>query len=134
MRHERGFTLIELMIATVVIGAMVMVATGLVLSIGDTERFSKDYTGDLAGLRRAVRIIESDLRVAAAIEDLDVRLEGDRLVRGDRVLARNIVDYSVTRQGDLARVRIRLGSRTSSERRRGDLSFTVRMRNAGGPR
>ena len=56
MSRERGFTLIELMISTVVIGSVVLVATGLAGSIRTTERFSTEYTGDLAGLRRAVRI------------------------------------------------------------------------------
>jgi len=134
MRNERGFTLIELMVATVAIGAMVMVAASLIGTTRRTEQFSKEYTGDLAGLRRAVRVIESDLRAAEDVEDLEVRLDGDRLVRGDRVLAENIADFAVTREGALAHVRIRLGSRSSASSRRGDLAFAVRMRNAGGPR
>ncbi len=134
MSRERGFTLIELMISTVVLGSVVLVATGLAGSIRTTERFSTEYTGDLAGLRRAVRVIEADLRAARVISDHGVRLDGDRLVRGDRVLARHVAVFEVTREGSLARVRIALASRSSSPRKRGELTFSVRMRNAGGPR
>jgi Tfp pilus assembly protein PilW len=134
MRSQRGLTLVELMLSTVAIGAAVLVATGLVASIRSTEKFSRDYSGDLAGLRRAVRVIESDLRVAADISDLDVRHDGDRLVRDGRTLARNVGEFRVTRLKDLALVRIRLGSRSSAPGRRGAVAFSVRMRNAGGPR
>lgn len=134
MRRDRGFTIVELMIAASAFGAVVLVATGLVGSIRATERFSTEYGGDLHGLRRAVRVIEADLRAAADVADLDVRLDGDRLVRGDRTLARNVSEFEVVRDGSLARVRIALGSRSSSPRKRGELTFTVRLRNAEGPR
>ena len=40
-------------------GAAVMAATGFLGSIRSTERASKDYAGDLSGLRRAVRDLET---------------------------------------------------------------------------
>lgn len=134
MTGERGFTLMEVLIATAAFGATIFVATGLVTTIRSTESFSRAYGGDLRGLRRAVRAIETDLRTAADPGEIDVRLEGDRLVRGGRVLARNVAAFEVTRDGPLARVRIALGSRCEGPRKRGEILFAVRLRNAGGPR
>jgi type II secretion system protein J len=134
MRRQRGFTLIELLVVLAALGGVVAAASGVVLSIRSTERFSREYAGDLAGLRRAVRIVEADLRAAADPEEIDVRLEGDRLVRDGRVLARNVAAFEVSRDGPLAHVRLALGSRCEAPRKRGELAFTVRLRNAEGER
>jgi hypothetical protein len=132
MNRRSGLTLAELMVTVAVIGTFFLVVSGLVLAIRDTEEVTRTYGRELSELRRAVRVIESDLRTATDVDDLDVRLDGGCLVRGDRVLARNVSVFEVTRDGPLARVRIGLGA--GSPGRRGDLAFSVRLRYAGGPR
>ena len=102
MRREAGFTLYELLVVT----AMVVVTSGTMAGVAwtmhRTERHTAAYVADIHGLRRAVRVLDEDLRGAAHVEGHVVdgvryRLEEGCLLRGERVLARNIAAFSMAR-------------------------------------
>jgi len=134
--RARGFTLVELMVAVSVLGVVLATMGGVAATLHREERTSNAYVEDLAGLRRAVRAVEADLRLAATTDDLDVRLEGGVLYRGGSVLARNVALFEVAEAGDgLARVRIGLGRRSDAPHRRDAvLDLRVRLRGKGGAR
>ncbi|MEM8883183.1 MAG: type II secretion system protein [Planctomycetota bacterium] len=118
---KRGYTLVELMIVTVFAGVTIATATGFLWSIAQAERQSRGYVEDVLGLRRAVRTIESDMRAGKADR---IRLDGDVLLRDDRMLARRIERYELRREGPLRHVEIALMPRQGGEP--AVVRFTVR--------
>ena len=136
MRRSRGFTLIELMIAVCMLTVVFATMGSVGATIHREERHCAAYAQDLANLRRAVRLVERELRAAASTGDLDVRLDDGVLYQGGTVIARHIGVFEVEAQDDaLARVRIGLAPRSDAPSRRdATLDLVVRMRGPGGAR
>ena len=78
------------------------------------DRETAAYAEDLAGLRRAVRTVQADLREARSVQDLEYRVDGHTLLREGQVLARNIELFTVKRVGKLAQVYISLAARSDA--------------------
>lgn len=127
MRGEAGFTLYEMMIGVIVGSVVIGIGAGLAATVRREDRAASAYEQDLRELERAVVAVEEDLRAASAAEDLEYRLDGDRLFRGERIVARRIAAFDVEAEGTLAHVRLRLASRNAVPNR-SEISFTVRMR------
>lgn len=136
MRRARGFTILELMIVVSMLTVVGATFLGAATTIHREERHSAAYAQDLAGLRRAVQLVEHDLRDAGTTQDVDYRLEDGVLRRGDTPIARNIALFDVSAASDgLARVRIGLAPRSDApNRREATLDLVVRMRGKGGAR
>lgn len=105
----RGYTLVELLIASAMIGVVVSVAGGVGASLHGADKHTDAYVADLDGLRRAVRTIERDIHAGRGLADY--RLEDGVLLRGGRVLARNIATFERERDGELVTVRLGPGLR-----------------------
>ncbi|MHC4954084.1 MAG: PulJ/GspJ family protein [Planctomycetota bacterium] len=110
---NRGFTLMELCIVTLVASAVIGTSTGLVLSLHRSEQRTAAYTREVSELRRAVRSIERDLRAGNPAE---YRLENNDLFRGDALLARRIASFEVVREGALSTARVELMPRAGGRR------------------
>lgn len=135
MKRAAGLTLIELMIAMVATAGAIGAAAAIVSTVVREERVSAAYARDLDGLRRAVTALEVDLRGAGSLDDVDWRLDGDRLLRGDETVARRIAEFELTADGGLARAAIAPAPRGGgAPRPAGRILLTVRMRNAGSGR
>jgi prepilin-type N-terminal cleavage/methylation domain-containing protein len=131
--RERGYTLAELLVVIVVGSSVLLTATGLIASVRSTERASAAYVRDLVSLQRAVERLEVDLREAKGLEDLDWRLDGDRLCRGDERVADGVATFTLSREGSIAHVRIVLAARAAhAARKDAAVTISVRMRNAEG--
>ena len=135
---RRGFTILELMIAVSMLTIVSATFLGVASTVHREDRHSAAYAQDLAGLRRAVQLVERELREVQSLEDLDIRLDGDVLYRGETAIAHRIgtfdVDVDVKReQSRLAHVRIGLAPRSDAPNRRdATLDLFVRMRGSGG--
>ena len=131
MRRAAGFTLYEVMVVTAVLGLVISTAAGLAYGLQRSDRFTAAYVSDVNGLRRAVRLVESDLRRARALDELDYALEGSDLKRRGRIVARNIARFEVEREGRLVTVTIALGARADvPPSRRPAVTTRVYLRNA----
>ena len=121
---RRGFTLIELMVATALLAGVTAVIGALAFSIHHSERQTGAYVRDITELRRAVRAVERDLRAG---EGAAYRLEGHVLFRGDDVVARRIGLFEMRADGAWTESRIGLVPRRdvpTAER----AAVTVRVR------
>ena len=136
MRGARGFTLLELMVVVCMLTVVFATMGGVAATIHREERHAAAYAQDLANLRRAVQLVERELRAADSTGDLDVRLEDGVLYQGATVIARHIGVFEVEPESDsLARVRIGLAPRSDAPNRRdATLDLVVRLRGAGGGR
>ena len=99
----RGFTLAELMIVMMMASIAIGALGGTAQMLYQTDRHTDAYVRDVSGLRKAVRMLESDLRAGTGAV---YRLDGDRLLRDDRLVARNIGTFELDREGALTVVRI----------------------------
>jgi prepilin-type N-terminal cleavage/methylation domain-containing protein len=128
VRRAAGFTLIEVLIVVTLMVAVTGTFGAVAGTIHARDRTTAAYAEDLAGLRRAVRTLRSDLRAARSTADLDWHLEGGVLRRGSRVIARHIAAFGVRARGSLAQVRIALAPRSDAPtRREAILDFAVHM-------
>jgi len=123
---RRGFTLMEVMIAT----ALVAIVTGslslMAWSFHKIETTSRAYHDDLAGLRRAVQAVERDLRADSGAR---YELDGTTLRRDGAVVARRIAVFEVEHDGPLATIRLELAPRsTAPSPRRARIEAEVWMR------
>ena len=118
MTRSRGFTLIELVVATATLAAV----GGTFLTVASTlhreERLAAACAGDVQDLTRAVRALEDAVRAARRPEDVDARLVGTDLHLGEVRLARNVASFSLTWAGRLATIRLALGPRSDAPHRR----------------
>ena len=133
---RRGFTLLELMVAVSMLTIVGATFLGVARTVHREDRHSAAYAQDLAGLRRAVQLVERDLREAQSLEDLDMRLDDGVLYRGEKAIAHRIGTFDVDvkrEQSQLAHVRIGLAPRSDAPNRRdATLDLFVRMRGSGG--
>lgn len=136
MRRSGGFTLLELMVVVCMMTVVLATMGGVGATIHREERHCAAYAQDLANLRRAVRLVERELRAADSAGDLDVRLDDGVLYQGGTVIARHIGVFEIEPAGDaLARVRIGLAPRSDAPNRRdATLDLIVRMRGPAGAR
>ncbi len=63
---DRGMTLIELMVTTLVLGAVLMVVTGILLSTGRLESRTVRRAGVQASSRQALMLMATEIRQAGA--------------------------------------------------------------------
>lgn len=63
---ERGLTLIELLVTTLVLGAILMVVTGILLSTGRLESRTVRRAGVQASSRQTIQLMTTELRQAGA--------------------------------------------------------------------
>jgi prepilin-type N-terminal cleavage/methylation domain-containing protein len=108
---NRGFTLIELGVALILVAGVVGISTGMIVTLRKSEQKTRVYTDDINGLRRAVRTIEMDLRAGRG--DTCQLVEG-KLMRGETLLASHIERFEVNREGTVwvARIGMKPRSRT----------------------
>ena len=136
----RGFSLLELMIVTAVIALIAASLGGVASALHRTDRVTAAYVEDLGQLRGGLRAIERDLRASREViyhrvDDVYYRLDRGRLLRDDRVVARNIGLFEMKREGDLVTVRLGLQSRAHvPAMRRPVVTSCVRLRNPEAPR
>ena len=97
----RGFSLYEVLIVMALIGYVAAIGGSMTASLHRTDRHTAVYVKDVTDLRHAVRTIERDLRAAKSVRDLDYRHEDESLLRGERVVARNIAVFEVSEQDGL---------------------------------
>jgi prepilin-type N-terminal cleavage/methylation domain-containing protein len=131
----RGFSLIELMIVTAVLAVVTASLGGIASVLHRTDRQTAAYVEDLGELRRALHSLERDLRGAREvfyhrIDDVYYRLDGDRLLRDDAVVARNVALFEMSREGEIVTVRLGLRARAHvPAMRRPVVTTRVRPRN-----
>ena len=122
---NRGFTLMELMMVTVMVSAVSAISSGVIVTLHSSEKRTRAYVDDVNGLRRAVRAVEADLR--AGLTDT-CRVADGVLRRGDVILARRVETFEVRRDGDLLIARIGLATRAETGARRPVVTLKVRPR------
>lgn len=66
LASDRGMTLIELMVTTLVLGAVLMVVTGILLSTGRLESRTVRRAGVQASSRQALMLMATEIRQAGA--------------------------------------------------------------------
>ena len=131
----RGFSLLELMFVTAVIAMIAASLGGVASALHRTDRVTAAYVEDLAQLRGAVRAVERDLRASREViyhrvDNAFYRLDRGRLLRDDKVIARRIGLFEMTREGDLVTVRLGLAARAHvPAMRRPVVTTCVRLRN-----
>ena len=149
---QRGFTMIELMIAVAVLAVFSSVALSLGVQARREHRMVHGYQCDVLQCREALRSIERDLRSArqvAKVDDEFVLTVGDQQIvyrvcggelqvqreRALRVLAHCVASMEVSVQDELVTVVLELRPRADlGPRRHARVSTCVAMRNAGGKR
>ena len=130
---RRGFTLIELCIVTVIATAVIGTSAGIITTLHRSEQRTGAYTREVSDLRRAIRALERDLRAdGAAAGGATYRLDGDRLYRGDVLLARRIALFDISQEGALWVARVSLMPRAGG--RRPVVTLRVRPRGQEGAR
>jgi len=122
---NRGFTLMELMMVTAIVGAVTGISSGVIVTLHGSERHTRAYIDDVNGLRRAVRAVEADLRAGRSDT---CQLDDGVLRRGDEVLARRVELFEVVRDGDLWVARIGLAKRNETGVRQPVVTVRVRPR------
>lgn len=133
MRRQAGFTLLELMIYIAVFAVFSTAIAGVAHSIHKSDRFSAAYVRDVGGLRRALRLVENDLRHAKSPDELDYELEDGVLSRDGKAIARNIALFDLEADGRLVTVTIALGQRADvPPARRPAITTRVRLRRRAG--
>jgi type II secretion system protein J len=132
MRREAGFTLMELMIVIAMFGFVASICGAMAGALHRTDQHTAAYVDDVSDLRRAVRAVERDLRSATSLDELDYRLEDDRLLRNGHELARRIGCFEMTEAGGLATVRMGLAPRREVASRKAPVVvLKVRLRGGG---
>lgn len=121
---RRGFTLIEITVVLLLVAGVAGISSGMIWTLRESERRTREYTEDIHGLRRAVRAIETDLR---ADRGDTCRLIDGTLMRGERVLARRIGRFEIERKDGLWIASIGLMPRKESGRARRPV-ITLRVR------
>jgi hypothetical protein len=117
------------MIVTAVLGGLAATLAGITHAVHRAERVSAAYVEDLAGLRRAVALVERDLRAARSVEDLRYTLESGVLERDGAAVAR-IGAFEVTQEGAVATAWIGLLPRAEAATRPAVVTTSVRLRRA----
>jgi type II secretory pathway component PulJ len=136
VKRTAGWTLLELMVVVVVGAGLGGTVLGASSMVHREERLAAACATDLTGLRRAVRVLENDLRQGRDPAALGWRLTAEgALQRGDRVLARNVAHFELERDGSLTTVYLALGPRSDApHRREAALELRVRARASEGDR
>lgn len=145
---SRGHTLLELMIATTVLGSFFALLTPIGAQLHRSDRLAADYAEDLTGCRRALQVLEGDLRQASAVETrgevlrihlpdqrIDYHLEAGTLTRtaGGRtgVVARRIGTLRATQTGRLVALSVAIQPRAAEPGHEAKVHTTVYLRNGG---
>ena len=116
-KAARGFTLIELCIVTLIATAVFGTSAAMITTLHRSEQRTGAYTREVSDLRRAIRALERDLRALdTAVSRANYRLDGDRLYRGDVLLARRISAFEIEQQGALRVARVELMPRAGGRR------------------
>ena len=122
---NRGFTLMELMMVTVMMSAVTAISSGVIVTLHSSEKRTRAYVDDVNALRRAVRAVEADLRAGRSDT---CKLEDGVLRRGDVVLARRVETFDVRRDGGVFIARIGLATRAETGARQPVVTLRVRPR------
>ena len=109
MRRQAGFTLMEVMVVVALVAGAASTIVGFVETLRRDDRAAARYVREISEFRAAVRSLERDLRAGARAA---WRLEGDRLVRDGRLMAKNVTRFELARKGRLTTVELRLGRRS----------------------
>jgi len=134
-RSARGFTLVELMAVVGAAGAFGATITTVSMTVHAEQRTAQGRQSDLDGLRRAARLLESDLRAGFDPASAGWHLEGDVLRRRGLVLVQSVAVFRATRDGDLWHLRLGVKPRAADgPRREAVLDWEVRARVAEGDR
>ena len=130
MKRPGGFTLLELMAVTSVLGVATIAYGAIAEAVHREERASAERVADLDLLRRLSRRLEDDLRSG---EDVAWTLQKPFLWRGADRVASNASALEILRVGDLATARLSLRARTPG-RSDPEVRIEVRTRVPGRPR
>ncbi len=149
MRRRYGFTLIEIMVTIGIVLTMVAATSTLVVGGMRSTQQATAYTGDVLGMRRAVRFLEHDLRAATTVtlpgsaDVLRLQIAEDTVVyhlRSDRKLLRieagqsqdllgNLAALRAQREGRCLALYLELSPRTARPTRLAVLETRVFLRN-----
>lgn len=125
----RGATLIELLASLAALGSFGATLSALSQHVNGERRAAEGREADLAGLRRAARALEDDLRAGVDPVGAGWRAYRGELIRDREVLARSVESLDLRREGDLWHVAIAMNPRAAEgPRRRCVLEWTVRAR------
>lgn len=128
-RREAGFTFVEVMLYVVLFGAISTTVAGITHAIHRTDRATAAYVDDLDGLRRAIRLVENDLRHAKSVHALKWELKDGVLRRDGEEIARNIAAFDLDLDERFVTVTIAPGSRADvTPTRRPLVTTRVRLR------
>jgi prepilin-type N-terminal cleavage/methylation domain-containing protein len=151
--RERGFTVIEMMLACVLLGSLLAAVGATLHQAKKASDVAESAAADVLALQRALAAVERDLRCATDFERFpggtrvftpagpvaySVR-GGDTLLRtaGGRtdVVARGIARVRIDREGEnLLRATVEVLKRNDGGRARVGATTVVALRATGGPR
>ena len=112
MRRSRGFTILEVMVATAMVACAAAAIGGVIHGFQSEDKLAQAYAEDLDGLRIALRAIERDLMSATKVEgttiDGIVYELGPKgcLLRDGKVVAESVGSFSIRQRLDFATVRL----------------------------
>ncbi|MFT4924730.1 MAG: general secretion pathway protein J [Phenylobacterium sp.] len=82
MKHSRGFTLLEMLLATAIFALVGIASFGILTAITDSDKLSKQTVEQLQGIQRAFFLMERDF---LQITSRKIRIDGERA--GDRIIS-----------------------------------------------
>ncbi len=150
LTRSPGFTLVELMISCSLLVIFCTVTVQMGLRVHAERDAAESYATDLQELRRALRTLAGDVRVARggaragdalllAGEEGSVSfsVQDGALVRVDadghsRAVARSVAALETTTRGDLVTLRLRLRRRSEGAAAPAAVSTQVRLRSGAG--
>ena len=108
------------------VGGVAAIAAGFTTTMHESEKRTRAYVEEIGGLRRAVRVLEADLRAGSAA---GWRLDEEGMLRrGDVVVARGVGLFEVRREGALFVARVGLRARRETGARHPVVTLRVRPR------
>lgn len=146
--NARGHTLIELMIASILIGSFFALLSPLAAQLHRSDRVAAAYVEDLTRCRRALRVLEADIRQARGVENradllrvyhpdgvIEYGLDRGTLTRSvqgrSAVVSRRIGALEAFGNGRLVRLKVAVQARAATPGREAVVETTIYMRNGG---
>ncbi len=135
IKNKKGVTLIELLVVLSIISIIISLAFS-VFFVG-TKNFSAQTanTNNQSNVRYALSIISRDIRKADSvtisentitIDAFEYKLENNELLKGEQILATDIEDFSIEKEGN--KITIEINSLANSVGNSVSLSSTIYIR------